>query len=130
MFDSKLWEHAGPDMFIGVYQNEDFKHDRAVTLSVSEYSIESLLNQDLLKRYEIYNSIYNEIKQVPYDMAIEDRAKVTVEGGNGMEFTYGECEYLHLLPLLNLVKPKAGDVFYDLGCGTAKPIAVAAFEYP
>lgn len=63
-------------------------------------------------------------------MAIEDRANVSVVGGNGMEFTYGECEYLYLLPLLNFIKPKSGESFYDLGCGTAKPIALAALEFP
>ena len=117
-------------MYIGVFQNEDFKHDRAVTLSVDEYSTEALLNPAMRIRYEIYCSVYDKISQTPFEMAIEDRAQYQVEGGNGTEFTYGECEYLHLLPLFNLIKPKDGEVFYDLGCGTAKPIAIMALEYP
>jgi len=29
-----------------------------------------------------------------------------------------------------LVNPKAGEVFWDIGCGGAKPLAIAALEFP
>ena len=130
MIDSKLWEHAGLYLYIGVFQNDDFKQDRAVTVNVNEYAIEDLLEKELCGRYRLYNSIYDEIKQKPYDLAVVDRVNVEVENGTGQEFTYGECEYLHLIPLLRFIKPKAGEVIYDLGCGTAKPLAIAALEFP
>jgi hypothetical protein len=32
--------------------------------------------------------------------------------------------------VLNLVSPSAGEVFWDLGCGLAKPLVAAALTYP
>jgi precorrin-6B methylase 2 len=32
--------------------------------------------------------------------------------------------------VLNLVSPSAGEVFWDLGCGLAKPMVAAALTYP
>ena len=29
-----------------------------------------------------------------------------------------------------MANPKAGDVFYDLGCGTGKPLIAASLGYP
>ena len=34
------------------------------------------------------------------------------------EFTYGEVNFANFLPMLDFVKPKSGEVFYDLGCGS------------
>ena len=32
--------------------------------------------------------------------------------------------------MLALMKPKPGEVFWDIGCGGAKPVAIAAMVYP
>ena len=37
---------------------------------------------------------------------------------------------MHFIPLLEYVKPAAGDIFYDLGCGAGKPLLVASLAYP
>ena len=46
------------------------------------------------------------------------------------EFTYGEVIYEHYLPMLKLVEPKEGEIFWDVGCGGAKPVAIAALNFP
>ena len=47
-----------------------------------------------------------------------------------IELTYGEVVPMHFIPLLEYVKPTAGDIFYDLGCGAGKPLLVASLAYP
>ena len=32
--------------------------------------------------------------------------------------------------MLDFAKPKAGEVFYDLGCGSGQPLMVAALLFP
>lgn len=45
-------------------------------------------------------------------------------------FTYGEVRFYSFYPLLRLLQPKQGDVFYDLGCGTGLPSAIASIMFP
>ncbi len=47
---------------------------------------------------------------------------------NGSEFTYGEIELVHFLPLLKFASKKDGGVFWDLGCGTGKALVAAALS--
>ena len=46
------------------------------------------------------------------------------------EFTQGEVESQYFIPLLDYVKPKPGEVFYDLGCGAGKPLLIASVAFP
>ena len=52
-----------------------------------------------------------------------------IEGGQ-TEFTYGEVMFHQFIALMNLVEPKEGDIFWDIGCGGAKPLAIAALSFP
>jgi len=45
-------------------------------------------------------------------------------------FTYGEVIFPNFLPMLEFAKPKPGEVFYDLGCGSGQPLMVAALAFP
>lgn len=45
-------------------------------------------------------------------------------------FTYGEVKFHSFYPLLKLTRPQPGEVFYDLGCGTGLPSAIAAIMFP
>lgn len=46
------------------------------------------------------------------------------------EFTYGEVLFESYLPLMKLTNPKEGEIFWDIGCGGAKPVAIAALAFP
>ena len=32
--------------------------------------------------------------------------------------------------MLDFMKPKRGEIFYDLGCGSGQPLMIAAMAYP
>jgi len=44
-------------------------------------------------------------------------------------FVYGEVTFLAFFNILEKVKPKANEIFYDLGAGTGKPVLAAASFY-
>ena len=45
------------------------------------------------------------------------------------EFTYGEVVFPSFLPVLELAcKGRDDKVFWDIGCGSAKPVAIAAMS--
>lgn len=46
------------------------------------------------------------------------------------ELIYGEVRYLFFIPVLDFVKPQPGEIFWDLGCGAARPQAIAALNFP
>ena len=46
------------------------------------------------------------------------------------ELIYGEIIFVYFIPLLEYAKPKAGEVFWDLGCGAGKPLISASLAYP
>jgi precorrin-6B methylase 2 len=46
------------------------------------------------------------------------------------EFTYGEIDFLHIIPALQLTTPQPHEVFWDLGCGAGKCMAAMALLYP
>jgi len=89
---------------------------------------EELFPEPTLQRYRIYKEVYTN-----FDASLissEERAKLDEIGENKTEFTYGEVMYQTFLPLLKLCQPKQGEVFWDIGCGGAKPLAIAALEFP
>ena len=46
------------------------------------------------------------------------------------ELTYGEVLFQHFIPTLEYVKPQAGEVFWDLGCGAGRPLITASLAFP
>ena len=59
-----------------------------------------------------------------------DNERVISNVAHQIEFTYGEALCIHLLPLLEYVKPQPGEVFWDIGCGSSRPLLVASLFYP
>ena len=37
---------------------------------------------------------------------------------------------MHLVPLIDVAKPKPGEIFYDLGCGAGRPVITTALAFP
>lgn len=58
----------------------------------------------------------------------EYRTQHNLEGHTN--FTYGEVEFLHFYSIVEYVKPKQGEVFWDLGCGTGKPVVICGLCFP
>lgn len=36
----------------------------------------------------------------------------------------------YFIPLMELCQPKAGEVFWDLGCGGGRPLIIASLAFP
>lgn len=46
------------------------------------------------------------------------------------DFTFGEVIFTSFLPVLEFVKPRPNEIFYDLGCANGLPLLIAALRYP
>lgn len=97
-------------------------------VKVTEVLWEPLLQGQSGKRYSLYKQVYESFN--PSLASSKERAKLDDIGENKTEFTYGEVLYHHFFPCLKMAEPKAGEIFWDIGCGGAKPVAIAALEFP
>ncbi len=57
-----------------------------------------------------------------FDVSMRSRKKHSL---TEKELTYGEVEFDSFWDVLDAVKLKDGEVFYDLGCGIGKPVFIA-----
>ena len=71
-------------------------------------------------------SIYNDIS--PTSISINCRKKHGLYGDRSL--TYGESHLPSLYEIFNEVKPKEGEIFYDLGSGSGRLVLYAALSFP
>jgi hypothetical protein len=57
-----------------------------------------------------------------------ERKRMQLSGKS--EFTYGEIDFMHMIPVFELVSPQPNEVFWDLGCGAGKCMASMSLLYP
>ena len=91
-----------------------------------QYLDKDVLSPIVNDRINLFHEVYAEVDA--FYASDVDRVKTNV--AHEIEFTYGEALCIHLLPLLEYVKPKAGEVIWDIGCGSARPLIVASIFYP
>ena len=84
--------------------------------------------QDFRSLKKIYDTVYTEFS--PRDVSHAERAEYIANNTDKLEFTYGEVVFEHYMPLVKLMKPTKGEVFWDIGCGGAKPVVIAAMGFP
>ena len=106
-------------LYIGVYNSSSEPIECTIQMRTSHQF--SLAPNDLRKKLEVYKKA----DQTAEAFDAKDREQVSQ-----IQFTYGEVVPMHFIPLLEYVKPAAGDIFYDLGCGAGKPLLVASLAYP
>lgn len=80
----------------------------------------------ITRRQPIFAKLYQNINA--YELSIQDRKQTQLD--NNDEFIYGEILFSSFAELLSIVKPRANEKFYDLGCGSGKAIFTAALIYP
>jgi len=85
-----------------------------------DHNYEEILQADIKEKYEKFKEIFKEFEGGIISTEERDRKNL-----NSSEFVYGEIEFLHFLPLLNMHK---GKVFWDLGCGTGKALITASLS--
>ena len=98
------------------------------SVKVTEFKTDELILAQSPVNYKLYKELYTDF--VPAQISGKERAELDEICQNKTEFTYGEILYESFAPFLKLVDPQPGQIFYDIGCGGAKPLAIAALEYP
>lgn len=74
--------------------------------------------------YAFINNLYQNIDATALSKQIRQRQNIQDDA-----FVYGEIEVLSFAYMLEITKPKPGDIFYDLGCGSGKAVFTAALLY-
>ena len=95
-------------------------------IKVTDFAPRDVFNADLRQRLDIISKAFYSIDVI--NESYEYRDKMDLMGNRN--FTYGEARFHSFYPLLSMVKPKTGEVFFDLGCGTGLPSAIAAIMFP
>ncbi|CAI2364295.1 unnamed protein product [Moneuplotes crassus] len=78
------------------------------------------------KLNQIHNHIFSQVN--PSQVSHKERERLNLNYLS--QYTYGEVEFRHFYPVLNIIKPKKGEVFWDIGCGACKPMIIAAMCFP
>ena len=79
---------------------------------------------DFLTQQQYFDLLYSDINA--FEISMDSRKKRDM---NHQSLTYGEIEFSSFKEILDLVSPKPGEIFYDLGCGVGKPVFASALLY-
>ncbi|CAG9324759.1 unnamed protein product [Blepharisma stoltei] len=122
--DSDDWKCTSEACFVSVRNltNEDVEFN----ISQREVPEVELVPPELAHRYQYFTKLFEDVDGGNVSGAERKRLKITGK----CEFTYGEIEFMHMVPIFELCKPKEGEVFYDLGCGAGKCLVAAALAFP
>lgn len=127
---TQYFEYLGKDAYIIIKKRKDRKD---VEMGKFDFKLSELMMKDVLRgRYKIANLFYSNIyTNLDIDQVMQkDKANLDYHLKGLSNFTYGEALYEHFMALLHFLKPQPGEIFWDLGCGSAKPVAIAALNFP
>ena len=85
-----------------------------------------MLPPDLKVKYQFFDNIFK--KADASKISQQDRQRFNV--CDKTEFTYGEVLFPYFIPLFELAKPKEGEIFWDIGCGAGRPLAIVSLNFP
>lgn len=122
--DTDEWKYANPTCFIAVKNLTDSPVE--YTIRCREVLEMSLLEPATEEKYTLFKSIFESVEGSSVSQG--ERKRLGVAGKS--EFTYGEVEFVHMMPVFELCEVKPGQVFWDLGCGAGKCLVAAAMLYP
>lgn len=108
-----------------IYFSLLIKNSTNIEINVQELTQEDLIPAVILQKKRFFDKIFEfnhgtEILKTQENW--KNLKKMT-------EFTYGEIEFLNILPALEYCKLNEKKVFWDLGCGTGKCLATAAIMF-
>ena len=96
------------------------------TIRMREY-MPSDTYSDLMK---VQNQIFEEALEGTDAHATSFNERQATESHDGKEFTYGEVLFCSFIPLIEYVQPQEGELLYDLGCGSGRPMMIASLAFP
>ena len=93
---------------------------------MSQVTDTKVIDSSSSKKLSLFYDAYGET-----DAHCASQTERSSEGiSSKIEYTYGEISAIHFVPLLEYVKPKEGEILYDLGCGGGRPQSIAALYFP
>ena len=118
---------SAPD-YLGV-EFEPLTSPGDFSVAVAYESEESQMPQKLQEAYRAWHAAVTDTDVVSSTLVLAGRRALGREKDN--ELTYGEVLFRPFYRLLNeVVKPRPGEVFVDLGSGTGRAVFVAALCWP
>ena len=95
-------------------------------ISRREVLEEQLLPPEYVDRFRFFQSVYDAVAGSAVSQAERERLSIRDQS----EFTYGEVDFIGMIPLLEMCAPQPGWTFWDLGCGAGKCLVSVALLYP
>jgi hypothetical protein len=122
--DTDEWRYSGTEGYLAV---------KNLTASALQFTVSyrEVLEQDLMQAE--HAALYSQFKELFEDVegsSISQTERKRMQLSGKSEFTYGEIDFMHMIPVFALVNPQPGEVFWDLGCGAGKCMAAMALLYP
>ena len=122
--DTDEWKYSSQMCYLGVKNlTESPVHFKITRREVLE---ETLLSPQFMEKFNMFRSVFTNLEGSSISQSERKRLQIT---GNS-EFTYGEIDFIHMAPVIELCEPQPGEVFWDLGCGAGKCLMTAACMFP
>lgn len=126
VIEAEIWKLSKQTVHIGVKNRHPQKKPQTFDIKIRAITHQETLTPEQLQKFELYNSLYEEIDA----HNISNVARTELDMHWKTELIYGEVRYLYFIPCFEFVKPKEGEVFYDLGCGASRPQMLASLNFP
>jgi SAM-dependent methyltransferase len=101
-------------------------HPGPVSLTINNYQEKDLISAEILKLKSQFQEIFQD--DLGYELSLKERKSEEVM--NKPEFTYGEVEFLPIIPVFQSLPVQANARVWDLGCGTGKLLATLSLVFP
>ena len=108
--------------YFGVFSPEKCEFQ----VSITEIELIELLSEKNQHLFQLFNSYFRPFHGS--ELSLSDRKRLNLPDYG--QFTYGEIDFIWLIPLLEICEIRPGEVFWDLGCGVGKCLIGAALLYP
>ena len=97
-------------------------------MSVKLIKVIEIFQASIQPIYGLYHKVFFKELENPYDISGQTRSDA--DEPYGYESTYGEIVFESFASIFERMEPQPGQVFWDLGAGNGKPMALAALLYP
>eukprot|EP00826_Nyctotherus_ovalis_P032735 TRINITY_DN2635_c0_g1_i9.p1 TRINITY_DN2635_c0_g1~~TRINITY_DN2635_c0_g1_i9.p1 ORF type:complete len:290 (+),score=13.93 TRINITY_DN2635_c0_g1_i9:689-1558(+) len=119
--DTYHWKYSKQPCYIGVYNRSVTEVE--ATLTVNQCREIELMPKEVMEKYVVFNEVFRGV-----DGGVISQSERNAKKLVGLQYTYGEIELVHFLPLLRMASNRSGGEFWDLGSGTGKALIAASLS--